>query len=57
MGTSEIIFVTNELYSDIFLLIDFKESNLLFSILRPQRQCAVSSDSVSKRIQHVTTRH
>ena len=57
MGTSEIISAVNELYSDIFLQINFQESNLSLSILRQLRQYAVRSDSLSKRIQNVITRH
>ena len=34
MGTPEIITAVNELYSDIFLQINFQESNLSLSILR-----------------------
>ena len=57
MGTSEIISAVNELYSDIFLQINFQESNLSLSILRQLRQYAVRSDSLSKRILNVITRH
>ena len=57
MGTSEIISAVNELYSDILLQINFQESNLSLSILIQLRQCTVRSDSLSKRIQNVITRH